>query len=267
MGLRRVSPPHRADRLATPGRIRVAATRALRFSALGLGLIVAGPAFAAEPGRKPRAVLELFTSQGCSSCPAADALFVEMARDPGLMVLTFPVDYWDYLGWKDTLAQPAFSQRQRAYAKTRGDGQIYTPQAVIDGAAHAVGSDRRAIEDAMAAHRQAGPLPLEVTVRAERDQFLVIVAGAAASGSIWVLPTAASRHVAVHRGENKGREIAYVNVVRGMMRVGDWRGEPMSLSLPRTLVQHADADGFVVLVQGDEGKIGRILGAAQGPKP
>ena len=258
---------YRAARLAATGKMRAFAARVLRFLAQAILLVIAGTAFAAEPGSKPRAVLELFTSQGCSSCPAADALFVEMARDPGLMVLTFPVDYWDYLGWKDTLAQPAFSQRQRAYAKMRGDGQIYTPQAVIDGATHAVGSDRRALEDAMAAHRQAGPLPLDVTVRAERDQFLVIVKGAAASGSIWVLPIAASRHVAVQRGENKGREIAYANVVRGMMRVGDWRGEPMSLSLPKTLVRHADADGFVVLVQGDEGKIGRILGAAEGPKP
>jgi hypothetical protein len=219
----------------------------------------------AGQSRKPRAVLELFTSQGCSSCPAADALFVEMARDPSLIVLTMPVDYWDYLGWKDTLAHAAFSQRQRGYAKTRGDGQVYTPQAVVDGVAHAVGSDKQAMTQIIATH-QATPLPLDVKVQEAGGQIRISVSGTAGAGSIWVLPVARFRSVPILRGENRGREVAYANVVRGMMRVGDWRGEAMTLDLPISLVQQPDAETYVVLIHSDEGKVGRVIGAAKAPR-
>src|SRR5918993_3798564 len=100
-------------------------------------LLFAGPATAG-----PRAVVELFTSQGCSSCPPADAYLVELARRPDIVALTLPIDYWDYLGWKDTLAHSAFSARQRAYAGARGDRQVYTPQAVVNGRELFVGSNR-----------------------------------------------------------------------------------------------------------------------------
>lgn len=234
-------------------------------TALTLGVFTSAQAQDASQPRKPRAVLELFTSQGCSSCPAADALFVEMARDPSLIVLTFPVDYWDYLGWKDTLAHSAFSQRQRRYAKTRGDGQVYTPQAIIDGAVHAVGSDKQALTQIIAAH-QATPLPLDVKVQEIGQQVRISVSGMSGVGSIWVLPVARLRSVAVQRGENKGREVAYANVVRGMMRVGEWRGDAVNLDLPISLVQHVDAETYVVLIHSDEGRIGRIIGAAKAPR-
>ena len=104
--------------------------------------------FVAAQAGEPRAVLELFTSQGCSSCPAADRLLGDFASDPSLIPLSVPIDYWDYLGWKDTLASPADSARQRAYARVRGDRQVYTPQIVVNGAMHALGSDRAAIERA-----------------------------------------------------------------------------------------------------------------------
>src|SRR6218665_1299388 len=113
------------------------------FSA-SVALLVLGAAVArADPAdRQPKAVIELFTSQGCSSCPPADALFVELARNPELIALTLPVTYWDYLGWKDTLGKASFAKRQKYYAKARGDGQVYTPQAVINGASHVLGSDK-----------------------------------------------------------------------------------------------------------------------------
>src|SRR6202451_2480555 len=95
---------------------------------------------------EPRALLELFTSQGCSSCPAADKLLSEFATDPSVVALSLPIDIWDYLGWKDTLAHPAHSARQRAYARIRGDRQVYTPQMVVNGSVHVLGSDRTAIE-------------------------------------------------------------------------------------------------------------------------
>src|SRR5262245_60945479 len=102
---------------------------------------------------QPRATIELFTSQGCSSCPAADKLLGELAADPTLVPISVPIDYWDYLGWKDTLADPRNTARQRAYAQLRGDGKVYTPQVVVNGSLHVLGSDRTAIEHAIAKSR------------------------------------------------------------------------------------------------------------------
>src|ERR1700751_2667040 len=97
----------------------------------------------------PRAVVELFTSQGCSSCPPADKVIGELAKDPSVIALSMPIDYWDYLGWKDTLADARFSARQKAYSRARGDREVYTPQAIINGSAHVIGSDRTSIENAI----------------------------------------------------------------------------------------------------------------------
>src|SRR3954467_7350296 len=102
-----------------------------------------------------RAVLELFTSQGCSSCPAADKLLGELASDPSLISISLPIDYWDYLGWKDTLADPRHTARQRAYSGVRGDREVYTPQVVVNGSVHALGSDRSAIEQAILKSHQS----------------------------------------------------------------------------------------------------------------
>ena len=114
--------------------------------ALGVCAIVAiiRPAHA-----DPRAVVELFTSQGCSSCPPADKILGELAKDPSVIALSMPIDYWDYLGWKDTLADARFTARQRAYSRVRGDREVYTPQAVINGSVHVIGSDRAGIENAI----------------------------------------------------------------------------------------------------------------------
>src|SRR5215468_6908073 len=115
----------------------------------------------------PRAVIELFTSQGCSSCPAADRLLSELQADPSLIPLSLPIDYWDYLGWKDTLAIPNHTIRQRAYSQARGDREIYTPQVVVNGVLQAIGSDRNRIESAIgqSGHNTSSlPVPLHVTV-------------------------------------------------------------------------------------------------------
>src|SRR6202035_5494197 len=114
---------------------------------------------------EPRALLELFTSQGCSSCPTADKLLGEFANDPSLVALSVPIDYWDYLGWKDTLANPAHSARQRAYSRVRGDRQGYTPQIVVNGAMHVLGSDRAAIDHAIAqTDQKPGVMSLPVLI-------------------------------------------------------------------------------------------------------
>src|SRR3977135_3351532 len=107
---------------------------------------------------EPRAVIELFTSQGCSSCPAADKLLGELAHDPSLGPISGPIDYSEYLGWKDTLADPGNTARQRAYARARGDGKVYTPQVVVNGSLHVLGSDKAAIERAIAQSRKNGAM-------------------------------------------------------------------------------------------------------------
>src|ERR1700761_2166335 len=131
--------------------------------ALGICAIVAiiRPAHAADP----RAVVELFTSQGCSSCPPADKIIGELAKDPSIIALSMPIDYWDYLGWKDTLADARFTARQKAYSKARGDREVYTPQVVVNGSVHVVGSDRAGIESAISATKKHdGVMSVPVTM-------------------------------------------------------------------------------------------------------
>src|SRR5207344_1783477 len=120
--------------------------RCLAYAAV---VICSSVASHASAQAEPRAVIELFTSQGCSSCPAADKLLGELAADPSVVALSVPIDYWDYLGWKDTLASPGHSARQRAYAKVRGDREVYTPQIVVNGATHVLGSDPGAVARAI----------------------------------------------------------------------------------------------------------------------
>src|SRR6185312_14073364 len=137
---------------------------ALWSGALGICAIVA----VIRPAQAdPRAVVELFTSQGCSSCPPADKVIGDLAKDPSIIALSMPIDYWDYLGWKDTLADSRFSARQRAYSHMRGDRDVYTPQAVINGSAHVVGSDRAGIEGAISDTKKAEgvmSVPVSMTI-------------------------------------------------------------------------------------------------------
>src|SRR5437899_3718571 len=142
--------------------------------ALGVCAIVAiiRPAHA-----DPRAVVELFTSQGCSSCPPADRIIGELAKDPNVVALSMPIDYWDYLGWKDTLADSRFSARQKAYSHMRGDRDVYTPQVVVNGSAQVIGSDRAAIEGAIKNTGKAeGVMSVPVTMTLSGKQTNISVA-------------------------------------------------------------------------------------------
>src|SRR5690349_685102 len=150
----------------------------------------------------PRAVIELFTSQGCSSCPPADKLMGELIRDPSLVAFSLPVDYWDSLGWKDTLADSRNSERQRAYALMRGDRGVYTPQIVINGTAHAVGSDRAAIERTLSVQKS---LSVPVTVTIGGGNLNVALPEAKDSGEVWIYALAKDVSVPIGRGENRGR--------------------------------------------------------------
>src|SRR5271166_6724750 len=132
-------------------------------------VLVCSSALCASARAQTRGVVELFTSQGCSSCPPADKLLGELAGDPSIVAISVPIDYWDYLGWKDTLADPRNTARQKAYAHVRGDGQVYTPQAVVNGSIHALGSDKVAIEQAIAKSRKSGAMSVSPVMLAARD--------------------------------------------------------------------------------------------------
>ena len=221
---------------------------------------------------EPRAVIELFTSQGCSSCPAADKVLGELSRDPTLVTLSLPVDYWDYLGWKDTLALHGHSNRERAYADTRGDREVYTPQVVVNGIVHVLGSDKAAIEQAIEQTRQsAAPLMLPVTIAVADGKVSVNVSaanGEQRSAEVWLCPITGQAQVAIERGENRGHTLAYTNVVRRWVKLGDWNGKAETFSLPMAELSDADfplrdIDRVAVIVQsGVAAKPGLMLGAA-----
>jgi hypothetical protein len=222
---------------------------------------------AASPA--PKAVVELYTSQGCSSCPPADEFLRELAARSDVVALTLPVDYWDYLGWKDTLAQATFTARQRAYASARNDKQVYTPQIIVNGLKPIVGSERAKIESLIAKSVANGALPITVGVSEAAAGITVEIGssqGAHSSGEVWLLPVVKAREVAIGRGENKGRTITYANVVRGMVKIGDWSGQPARFEVPTSSARAGDAESYVVILQAaDESKPGAILGAAKGP--
>lgn len=241
------------------------------LAAIAVGPTLVGPAAAGEATlveRTPRAVVELFTSQGCANCPPADAFLSELSRDPGLVTLSFPVDYWDYLGWKDTAAKPEFTQRQRAYAARRGDHDVYTPQVVINGTTHLVGSDRAAVT------REIGPagatsdsLPIAVDLEATADALIITVAAAStttspAAATVWIVRYDVERTVPIRRGENTGRSLTYAHLVRSLQPIGMWKGLPLRIELPRQDIVRDDGAGCAVLVQTDhDGAPGPIIGA------
>jgi hypothetical protein len=214
-----------------------------------------------------RAVIELFTSEGCSSCPPADKLLGELRNDSSLITLSLHIDYWDYLGWKDSLALPGHSARQRAYSHIRGDREIYTPQVVVNGAVQALGSDRGEIEKAMTQTSRA-TADLKVPIRVAIAEQRITIAlpngiGDGASGEVWLCPVSRSVAVGIGRGENRGHTITYTNVVRGWVKLGTWSGKSETFSVPIESIKAAGADEIAILLQsGSADQPGAMLGAA-----
>ena len=209
---------------------------------------------------KPRAVVELFTSPFCGSCPPADALFVELARNPDLITLVMPVNSWDRPGRKDALAKPSFTERQAGYAEAANTDVLYTPQAVINGAAEASGADQGEIDEAIA--QTSGALSVPIKAVAKGGEITVTVGAAkgtrAAEATITVLPFVARRSIPLRGGET----LTYANLVRDIVPVGRWSGKPVRQTL--TLAQFAQCDGVVVLLQaGTPEQPGAIIGATR----
>src|SRR5271167_1400360 len=227
------------------------------------GLLVAGCAFAGAS--EPRAVIELFTSQGCSSCPPADKLLGELAGDASVIALSVPIDYWDYLGWKDTLASPGHSARQQAYARVRGDREVYTPQIVVNGSTHVLGSDHSAVERAITVtdrNTTVMSVPVLMSIGGGNLNVKVAAAKQRTGGEVWLCPLARAVPVQIGRGENRGRTVTYHNVVRRWVKLGDWTGAESTWSVPISDIETAEIDAAVVMVQqGTHDRPGVILGA------
>jgi hypothetical protein len=226
-----------------------------RYVAYAVVLAASSLAAHSLAGAEPRGVIELFTSQGCSSCPAADKLLGEFASDPSVVPISVPIDLWDYLGWKDTLADPRNTARQKGYAHVRGDGQIYTPQVVVNGVLHVLGSDKAAIESAIKQSRQnnaALSLPVKLAFADGRISVSAPDGTPPPRGSaeVWVWGLAKAVTVMIGRGENKGRTVTYHNVVRRCVKLGDWNGKANAWSAPMQALDGDGIDSAAVLVQG-----------------
>lgn len=223
-------------------------------STLAAVLLAAGAAVAGNP-----VVVELFTSQGCSSCPTADRIVADLADREDVIVLSLHVDYWDYLGWKDAFASPAFTKRQRAYARARGESTVYTPQMIIDGSESVVGTKPMKIADLIDRHAHR---PSPALVRLERDGGSVTIRVAARAkipaGTVIQLVTYTPLEtVEIRAGENAGRRIAYYNIARDWTPLATWDGRTDFQGTARVPA------GFPVVVLVQEGAAGPILGAGR----
>jgi hypothetical protein len=228
---------------------------------VALGLAASTAAWSAAP----KTVIELFTSQGCYSCPPADAFLGELTKRDDVIALTLPVDYWDYLGWKDTFGSPAHSKRQSDYARQRGDRKVYTPQMVFNGKRHAVGSRRGDVLRALKEENSVATTNwVDVTLKSDDNSIMVSAGdfagqGTAPDATIWLLLSTKAETVAIERGENRGKTLTYHNVVRQMVPIGAWHGESIEVELPKSdLMEGYDGCTAILQVNG----AGQILGAA-----
>lgn len=220
---------------------------------LATAFSLAGGAVAAQG-----TVIELYTSQGCSSCPPADAMLHDLAQRDDVIALALHVDYWDYIGWVDDLADPSYTRRQQAYARAANAATVYTPQMIIGGVDHVIGSRPMAVMDQVAAH---GAAPDAVQVELARSGNMLTIqarpTGRRQEAVVQVVRYVPSISRDIRRGENAGRTISYANVVTSWQVVQSWdMGAPLTMQ-----AQISGDDPVVVIVQ--DGTDGPILGAAQ----
>ena len=202
-----------------------------------------------DAGSAQPVVIELFTSQGCSSCPPADLLARRLAKDRSLLVITRPVTYWDRLGWKDTLAREANSRLQRDYAaKGNAGAGVYTPQIIVNGGDGAVGSREHDIRSLVRRADRSGPL---ITAsRDARGQLKVTISGKSDyMASVSLIALSSSETVRIGRGENGGRTLHFTNVVKDERILGSWRGKPMRLTIAPERLDIGGADKYAIVLQ------------------
>jgi hypothetical protein len=205
-------------------------------------------------------VVELFTSQGCNSCPPADALLEELTSQQGVITLSLHVDYWDYIGWQDPYASPVMTGRQQGYAKSLRSPYVYTPQILVDGQVHLVGSHRDEVRQAIEKAAKRGK-PVDVYVIQDDGDKIVVPAGHAPDdgATVWLAIYDGVHETDIQKGENAGRAIRNVHVVRELVDVGTWTGEELVIPLDLSNAAAQGRAGCAVLVQ--QGRTGPILGA------
>lgn len=227
-------------------------------------LSAAAPLRADEGGRLPQGVVELFTSEGCSSCPPADKVLAELADGGNVVALAYHIDYWDYLGWEDTLATEANTERQKRYAEALGKS-IYTPAAIINGRADVVGSRETAIRKTVADMAQAGKgLSVPVVISRTKDSVIVEIGATpdkTLEAEVVLLSFIPERTIPIRAGENKGTAIRYVNSVTHFQTIGMWHGEAKRYEMPLDAMR-GEGRGIAVLVQTMGETARAIVGAA-----
>jgi hypothetical protein len=227
------------------------------------GLVFASTSMAGE-FRTPKGVVELFTSQGCSSCPPADAIFGELVAQGDVVALSYHVDYWNYLGWADTLSSKENTERQYGYAKTMGRSGVYTPQAVINGRDHVKGTDLPAINSKVEGLRQNGlGLIVPVTAAMRGDEIEIEIGEGQGAADVVVAYFTKRQQIEVTKGENSGKNMDYWHSVYDVQSVGMWNGKSMKLTLPGKIMGKSKKDGCAILLQssGPNGEPAAILGA------
>lgn len=227
------------------------------------GLLYAGAALAGEV-RSPKGVVELFTSQGCSSCPPADATLGELVAQGDMVVLSYHVDYWNYLGWNDTLSSKENTERQYGYAKTMGRSGVYTPQAIINGREHVKGTDLSMINDKVKSLGESGlGLNVPVTAAMRGDEIEIEIGEGKGQADVVVAYFTKKQQVEVTKGENSGKTMEYWHAVYDVQSVGSWNGQSMKLTLPGKLMGKSKKDGCAILLQTSNagGEPAAILGA------
>lgn len=243
--------------------------RGLFIAGASAVLVASAVGSAAQPMRTARAVrgaavqepvvVELFTAQGCPGCPEANRVVETLSEEPGVLALTYAVDYWDYLGWPDTFARPEFAQRQNAYRTALRVRNVYTPQVVVDGRRQASGTAAEAVQQAVDAAAADRAPPPQIEFRETGDRVGVGSGRVPAGGAeVWAVTyTPGPQTVTVSQGDNRGQAVRHVNVVRSLRKLGAWTGRPALYPLPP---RAASGEAVAVLVQAKEDR--RILSAA-----
>ncbi len=234
-------------------------------SALAVPLLTSSIAHAADIFT-PKGVIEVFTSQGCSSCPAADKFVTSIARNKDVLALAWHVDYWDYLGWKDTFAKPDHTNRQRRYARTLEENQIYTPQAIINGRSHKVGSRGDEIQSILKGYNgsdQGLIVPINASLNGEALDIQIPNNANTKKATLWMVYFANEQKVAVERGENRGKNLTYSNIVRDIELVGMMEPDGLKMMLPLKEISRKGYDSCALILQqtSKHGTPGPIVGA------
>jgi len=223
----------------------------------GLSLCVFGAlaAVSAQAQEQLKGVVELFTSQGCASCPPADEALRKLIQKGDVVGLSYHVDYWNYLGWADSLASKENTERQYGYARALGRNNVYTPQAVVNGRDHVKGADMQAIYSRLDAFKQAGEgLSVPVKTQHVGDEIAIDIGEGKGKADVVVAYFKREQIVDVQKGDNQGKKISYWHSVYDVQTVGMWDGKSMTVKLPASIMSKSKDGGCAVLLQTTDGQ-------------